>query len=461
MKRVVVIALTLALVVLAVSFALVNAQGPGGATWVSSINILNLDEAEDAHIVLAFYGTEADAVSSYGLDPLPPMQSVEVYLPSLPDAVLPDGRYSVVIYSDKPVAAVGTLGGDLGATHFVGSFSSVAEEDATALIYIPALLRNYYYWTSFLTVQNAGTSPADITVDYYAEGNPTSQHQDSAGGVPPGVSVDFDITGASYATDLGSTFKGSAVVSSTQSLVAIDSQTTPSGQTQSYNGLAAGAQTVYIPDLYNGYYSWVSSINIQNMGTVPTTVTVDYSDGVTNTCNSLVAGASCLLYQPVEGHTSGTRFSATITSDTEDIVAIVNQAVNAKNQAQTYLGMTGGSRRVLMPKIMKGYYQWVTSFSVQNIGSGPTDISVTYSPYGGYAGTSYTIYNLAAGGSYQAYQGNDTNILSGQELPSGYRGSVVVASSAEDIIATANETHLSPGSGDWSASTNAVNMPTP
>jgi hypothetical protein len=461
MKRVVVIALTVALVVLAVSFALVNAQGPGGATWVSSINVLNLDEAEDATIVLVFYGTEANPVSSYPLDPLPPSQSVEVYLPSIPDGVLPDGRYSVVIYSDKPVAAVGTLGGDIGAVHFVGSYSSVAADDATTPVYIPALLRNYYNWTSFLTVQNAGTSSANITVDYYAEGNPTSQHQDSATGVPPGVSVDFNIAEASYATDLGSTFKGSAVVSCTQPLAVIDDQTTPSGQTQSYNGLAAGAQTVYVPDLYNGYYSWVSSINIQNMGTVPTTVTVNYSDGVTKYCNSLVAGGSCLLYQPTEGHASGTRFSATITSDTEDIVAIVNQAVNATNQAQTYLGMTGGTQRALMPKIMKGYYGWVTSFSVQNIGSGPTDITVTYSPKGGYGGTSYTIYSLAAGDSYQAYQGNDINILSGQELPSGYRGSVVVTSSAEDIIATVNETSLSPGSGDWSASTNAVNMPTP
>lgn len=461
MKRVVVIAVTVALVALAASFALVNAQTPGGATWVASINILNLDEAEDAAIVLVFYGTDADPVSSYGLDPLPPLQSVEVYLPSISSEVLPDGRYSVVIYSDRPVAAVGTLGGDVGAIHYVGSYSSVSDADVTTPIYIPALLRNYYNWTSFLTVQNSGTSPTDITVDYYAEGNPTSQHQDSVTGVAPGVSVDFDISHGSYATHLGSTFKGSAVVSSTQPLAVIDNQTTPSGQTQSYNGLASGAQTVYVPDLYNGYYSWVSSINIQNMGTLPTTVTVNYSDGVTNYCNNLVAGGSCLLYQPTEGHPSGTRFSATITSDTQDIVAIVNQAVNAKNQAQTYLGMTGGSQRVLMPKIMRGYYQWVTSFSVQNIGGGPTDITVTYSPYGVYAGTSYTIYNLAAGASYQAYQGNDTNVPSGQELPSGYRGSVLVTSSAEDIIATVNETHLSPGSGDWSASTNAVNMATP
>jgi hypothetical protein len=337
----------------------------------------------------------------------------------------------------------------------------VAAEDADTAVYIPALLRNYYNWTSFLTVQNAGTGSADVTVDYYAEGNPSSVHQDSATGIPPGVSVDFDISAASYATHLGTTFKGSAVISSTQPVAVVDNQTTPSGQTQSYNGFTAGAKTVYVPDLYNGYYTWVSSINIQNMGTVPTTVTISYSDAVTSYCNDLAAGGSCLLYQPVEGHASGTRFSATITSDTEDIVSIVNQAVNARNQAQSYSGMTGGSRLVLMPKIMKGYYQWVTSFSVQNIGGGPTDITVTYSPYGGYAGTAYTIYNLAGGDSYQAYQGNDINIPSGHELPSGYRGSVVVTSSAEDIIGTVNETHLAPGAGDWSASTNAMNVATP
>lgn len=458
MKKVIVVVMMLGL--LALGPAAVQGQGPSGTTWVSSFNVLNLDQSEDAHIVVDFYpeyGSGSSPVFSYGLDLLGPEESVEVYVPAV--SGLANGRYSVVLSADKPLAAVGTLGGEKAGTHFVGSYSGVAAEDAGSTVYIPALLRNYYGWTSFLTVQNAGSVATDLTVDYYEAGNPSAVHQDSVAALPPGVSVDFDISESSYGTNLGTTFNGSAIVTSDEAVVVVDNQTTSGGQTQSYNGFTAGAMTLYIPDLYNNYYSWVSSINIQNMGTVATNVTVDYSDGVTNYCNSLPGGGSCLLYQPVEGHTSGTRFSAIVTSDTTDVVAIVNQAVNATGQAQTYLGKAGGSQRVLMPKIMNGYYGYVTSFTVQNIGSGPTDITVSYSPYGSYPGTSYTVYGLAGEDSYQAYQGNDVNIPAGQHPPLGYRGSVVVTSSAEDIIGTVNEAHLSPSTGgDWSASTNAVNQ---
>lgn len=458
MKKLIVIIMTLGLLVMALGPAAVQGQGPSGSTWVSSFNVLNLDQSEDAQIVVSFYDTSASPVFSYALDPLGPEQSMEVYVPGI--GGLPDGRYSIVLYSDKPVAALGTLGGDLAATHFVGSYSGAASEDADTTGYVPALLRNYYDWTSFLTVQNAGSNNTDITVDYYEDGSAVAVHQDTATSVPPGVSVDFDISDPAHGTALGSTFKGAAVVTSDEPVVVIDNQTTPNGQTQSYNAFTSGSTTVYIPDLYVDYYGWISSINIQNMGAVSTNVTVNYSDGETNYCTNLPAKSSCLLYQPGEaGHTSGTRFSATITSDTTDIVAIVNQAVPATNQAQSYLGKAGGTQRALMPKIMNSYYSWVTSFTVQNMGGGPTDITVTYSSYGAtYPGTSYTIYSLAAGDSFQAYQPNDINCAAGEQPPVGYRGSVVVTSSAEPIIASVNETSLSPGGGDWSASTNAVNQ---
>jgi len=147
-------------------------------------------------------------------------------------------------------------------------------------------------------------------------------------------------------------------------------------------------------------------------------------------------------------------FAATITSSTENIVAVAN-AANPAKQAQTYSAFADGATttKVGLPTVMKDYYDWDSSFTVQNVGTASTVVTVAYSGY-----ASYTLPSLAPGASIEVYQPADPNL----SLPSGYRGSVTLTSSGGVPIAgIVNETNppgQAAGTGDWSMSYNGFNQ---
>lgn len=457
MKRLIVLLTTLCLLGVALAPVVVHGQGPSGTTWVSSFNVLNLDQSEDAHIAVSFYGTAATPVLSQGLDPLGPGNSVEVYVPSV--SGLPDGRYSVVIYSDKPVACVaGTLGTRAGIS-FYGAYSGASEGSTVA--YLPDAQREYYGWNSFYTAQNAGTEAADITMEIYSAGSATPIDSRTEHDVPAGVSKDFDLSHTSYASTLGTMFNGSAVVSSVQPLVVIDHKTSGVGGTAAYEGFTSGDQTVYIAELAKDNWDWWSVLKVQNIDdTTPTTVNVSYSDGVTATA-TLQPYESAMFDQRTEAHGSGV-FSAVVDSTATDVVALGNKGYGAAAiQAQTYDSVSGGTQTALCPKMMRGYYGWTTSYAVMNLHDTiSTTVTVTYSPWGSYLGGSYTV-DLDAFETLNVFQGNDPYLLAatGSQLPVGYRGALSLESSATDIVGICNEAEMSgvaAGSGDWS-SANAIN----
>jgi len=251
---------------------------------------------------------------------------------------------------------------------------------------------------------------------------------------------------------LPSNCNGSALVASTgEPLVVVDNQTADGGYTQSYNGFNAGATTVYVPALYDGYYTWGASLNVRKIGAGATTVTVAYSDGSTSsTCNLSDATPSCLLYMPTAHDGAAKLFAATITSSSLPVVAIVN-AANPNKQAQTYGGFVSGAGTAGLPTVMKKYYGWDTAFTCQNIGAVATTLNISYQ---GYAPQAYNTPSLAAGASIEIYQPGEAF------LPNGYRGSVTVTAGAvgAEIACIVNETHGANqglGLGDWSMSYNA------
>lgn len=437
---------------LAVLLTVPNAFGQLGTTDNASFIVQNLGTGT-ATVSITFYDAAGTPSTPSPLNAgksnpftLASGESFEVYLPGI--AGLADGRYSVVISSNAPVVAIANLiGAEDSATFYNGSYSG-ASQGAT-IVYLPSVVHEYYNWNSLVSVQNIGSGPTNITVDYYS--GPTKVATDTATGVPANASAHFDLETAAP-SGLPTGFNGSAIItSSAQPVVATDNQTADGGFTQSYNGFISGATTLYVPGLYDGYYTWDASLNIQNVGSASATVTVDYSDSVANEVYTLGPKQSVLIYMPNQpAHAA--RFAATITS-TQDIVAVVN-AANPASQAQTYNAFSGGSTTVGLPTVMNAYYGWDTSFTVQNLhATASTVVHVCYDGVG-----CYNLPSLAAGASTEVYQPAETSV----SLPSGYQGGVTLTSSGSvPIAAIVNETNGSgqaAGTGDWSMSYNGFNQ---
>lgn len=454
MKKISIITL---LSVLAILFAAVSpAFAQLGQTDVSSFTVQNVDSV-DAIVTIHFYADDGTPYTPTVLNAgqpnpftLTPGTSWEVYVPAIPVAQLPSGRYSVMIESSARVATIANLLGQ-GSRYFNGSYAGFSSSAPT--FYLPGVVFHYYGWYSLISVQNVSDAPVDITVNITCSNTPATGLL-TATGVEPFASHHFVLktttpTGFTAAT----VCNGSAVIEATGNIVVTDNQSIPtSGNTQSYSGVSAGSPTVFIPALYQHYYGWNASLNIQKLGAGATTVTVTYSDVGSSTCNLTDAAPACLLYMPNVHPASNSPFAATITNSAGlELMVIANAANN--RQAQTYNGVESGSLSVGVPSAMKLYYEWNTSFTCQNVGDLATTLNIKYS---GYDGNAYNTPSLAPGATIEKYTPNEAF------LPNGYRGGATVTANTAGaeiacIVNFNNPHQMGTTVGDWSMSYNAFN----
>ena len=438
------------IVAIALILAALPASAQLGDVDNSSFTVQNTG-SEEATVLIAFYeedGTEHTPSPLNLGQPNPftldPGASFEVYVPDIPD--LDDGRYSVVISSDQEMVAIANLIGQTGNIFYTGSYSGAAM--GASAVFVPSVVYEFYNWNSLISIQNAGDSATNVTVDYTCADGSTAQH--TKADLMPGAAVHFDLeTNPPAGLPVGCT--GSAEVSATGGtpLIVVDNQSATGGFTQSYNAFIAGATELFVPALYHQYYTWDSSLNIRKIGAGSTTVTVAYSDDTTSTCVLTDASPSCLLYMPDELVGTGL-FAADISSDALPVVAIVN-AANPNNQAQTYGAFLDGTEMVGLPTVMNQYYGWDTSFTCQNVGGIATTLNISYQDH---EADAYDTAALGVGESIEVYQPAEAF------LAEGYRGAAVVTANAAgaEIACIVNLTHganQAADMGDWSMSYNA------
>jgi hypothetical protein len=417
--------------------------------------IQNVDSG-DAQVLVTFVDEDGNEYTPTPLNDSKPNpftlgsgDSFQVYLPGIPG--LDDGRYSVVVSSDREVVAIANLIGEAGGTFYNGSYAGGTSSSST--VYMASVVHSWYGWYSLVSVQNLGSNPTDITLDITCHDGSTGQL--TASDVPASAATHFDLE-TTRPTGWTSTkpCNGTAVVSSSgEAILAVDNQTAAGGFTQSMSGFESGATVLYIPELYKGHYTWDSSMTILQIGSGTSTVTIDYNDvaGTSDdTCTLTDADPSCFLYMPSDHGPSGS-FAATLTSDNLPIIAIVN-AANPAGQAQTYEAFGGGAQEVGLPTIMYQFYGWDTAFTCQNVGSSETNLTVSYSNGGAtYDHTDDPDLTLAVGENVLIYQPGDANAA----ISPGYRGSVTVTADGVDdeIVCTVAQTHganQAAGMGDWS-----------
>jgi hypothetical protein len=97
--------------------------------------------------------------------------------------------------------------------------------------------------------------------------------------------------------------------------------------------------------------------------------------------------------------------SATITSD-QPTVAIVNEVKDGAGFATSYNAVAGGSEAADLPLVENNYNGFSTGIGIQNVGSGPATVTITYrDPVSGATIGHGTTVTIAAGEYAGVYQG--------------------------------------------------------
>jgi hypothetical protein len=194
----------------------------------------------------------------------------------------------------------------------------------------------------------------------------------------------------------------------------------------------------------------ISSFTVQNVDTTDATVTVTFYDesGVAHTptvLNSskpnpftLTPGESFEIYVPgipadqlIDG-----RYSVVISSSAK-VVAIANLVGQGNVYFNgSYSGFDAGAKDFYLPSVVFNYYGWYSLISVQNVGAGPTDVTVTITCDNGATGT----ITASAVPSMTSH-----HFVLKQDTPTGFtastacNGSAVINSTAENVVVVDNQ----------------------
>jgi hypothetical protein len=347
-------------------------------TYTTGFQVQNLS-SDDADIVIRYFNQDGTQPISDVSDTVPGMGS-KTYYPVHPSEPF---NGSVVVESTQPIVAIANTLGD--NPQYAASTESFAE--GADAVNLPLIMRGnsgYYTW---FNVQNAGTDTATVTVEYIA-GSDGNDYTAPTVDIEPGAAATFD---QHDLADLGSKFIGSAIVTSDEPIVATVMQV---GETyknmMGYNGFTEGSTKVSMPLIMSNNSGYWTGYQVQNVGGAATTVTIEYGTNLVgsfqpaNDSTTLAADESYTFLQNTgQFETQVYVGSATITSSSEPVVAIVNQLnLEGIPLGTAYNGFNpdGATANVSAPLIMANNSGYYTGIQVMNVGTSATDITVTYGP---------------------------------------------------------------------------------
>lgn len=451
MKRLLFVAALSVALVLLVGLATASAQ-----VYNSGIQIYNLSSSQ-ANIVVTFYNQDGSVAASPGY-----VVDADGSITLWPLDVADGFKGSVVIYSDQPVRAIAnehvTGGAGLPINASYESFTEGANQ-----VNLPLIMRNNPTsrpMNTWFHVQNAGSTDANVQVDYYplpGIGSPDTEFAT----IKPGASATFD---QATNSNLGTRFVGSAVVSSTNGVpivAAVNSERSGVDDVlMAYKGFVEGygSDTVCLPLIMsnNGAAKLWTAFQVQNTGTVPTTITVNYGPNIAGAWNpgpdvqtDVGPGESANFMNDNTIWSGGNRYvgGATVTSSNgQPLVAMVNQA-GVKNGAfwgASYTGIdpSAATSRIILPLIMScnpNCTRLWTGFNVQNVHSTiSTTITVSFLPSPGYGAKTDEV-------ALDVGPGESANFMQGEGASANWDGSrwigsaVITASGDAPIVAIVNE----------------------
>lgn len=425
-----------ALVGFGVPSAMAQTQFPG---YTSGVQIANLS-GSTATVTLNAYNADG----SSGGSPLTrqiPANSSENFFPI--SNVQAGFSGSIVVGSNQSVAGIVNVLAVSG-TSYPAAASYIGRSEGNTTVLLPLLNKNNSGYTTWYSIQNAGSAAATVNVAY-SDNTTAGPFTIPAGAAKVVYQAQENHNAAVFA----------GTITSNQPVVASVIQ--ENNKTMfAYTGFSANntSTTPVFPLINANNANYITGLQIQNGGAVASDVTVSYTPaGAGTACTetqSIQPGSSATFalaaFNPTAtppGTTNcvkGERFigSARVTGNSGNVplVGIGNQLLPGINGgAYGAFTQADAGKSVSMPLIMDRNSGFFTGFNVQNVGANATNVTCTFAPGG-----------ATVAGSLQPGQALNDN--QNNKLGDRFVGSATCVGDAADSLLVAVVNELKPGAVD-------------
>lgn len=311
------------------------------------------------------------------------------------DSGLSDGRGSVVVSADQPLAAVVQLQARDGQVPTSGAYSGISSPAGT--VYVPLAMRRLNsasgLGNSQIVMQNTGSSTANIQVQLIRfDGTETVRNFNN---VAAGASVEYDLDEDNA---LGDGWYGSAVVSvgGGGSVGVVSNLFLGQHSMQTFNGFSTPVQRWFVPLATSRLGNGLSTpIAVQNLsggeipaGGIQVQCTADGSSpgGNFNLENSVaVANNASVFFNPVLGASSGFPDgwfgSCVVNTNSYNTVAFVQMRFVGTDKAAAYEAIPGTNTQTtaVIPLVAKRLGNgFASAVTIQNLSNAQATATLRY-----------------------------------------------------------------------------------
>jgi hypothetical protein len=343
-------------------------------SFTTSITYQNVGDGP-ATINFTFYASPTDTEGIPISRPdLPAGAGTSLFIGSLGD--IDEGfQGSAVLASDKEILATLVQLPQNSDTVKNRPLSNGFRNGASSSL-IATVLKNVFDTNTLFSVQNADSVANDITIEFFNTSATLVHSVEQT--IEAGASYFVD---AATVSELGDSFNGSVVVSAWKdgtaktedpngSIVASAMELSVTGTGASaFEGVGAGSTTFYMPSALCEAFGANTSYAIQNTDLGDSTsVTVEYSNGATQTQTVEPGSKKSFIACSATGMTSNFSGAATITSDLP--VIAVGKAFGS-GLSTAFIGASSGADTIGLP-----YVRWATDANYANGSQQRTFITV-------------------------------------------------------------------------------------
>jgi len=303
----------------------------------------------EATVYVSYRDGSGAALPTAGETAVVPEYSTKIFYQDA-SANLPSGFYgSAVITSTAPLAVVVNNANESTSYQTSGfeSYNGFSSGAAKTKLYLPKLTINYYGYQTGFQIQNAGTVAATMAMSYTF--GSTSYYKTSPS-IEPGAA--WSVYLANYPKSglpEGLSGPGAAIVTSGQPMVGVVIE---NKSDLGYSAISSavpdgsGSSTVLFPKFDRTYYDYNGGIQVQNLGTVATTLQATFSlagrTDVTVTSDPVPPGGSAYWYGPnVSGLTEAFYGSVVVISLEDQPIAGVYTSKNGVKKGDSYTAYNG------------------------------------------------------------------------------------------------------------------------
>ncbi len=312
----------------------------------------------------------------------------------------------------------------------MGAGSYTAASATTNTVYFPLVMKGVNGWNSLLTVQNASSRTANLTLSFIDEtGARLAQFPSTLAALASATLV------LSRIPNVPAGFVGAVIVQADAPITAVANQDRPGRDRLTYIGLPAGTTSVWVPLLMRGASGWDTGLQLENLAQSTAHARVSFytqgeSTPIAVSVAQLPPHAPLAIYQPGDRRIPPDWVgSAVIESlDNQPLGAIVNE-LSDDGLGMTYTGIGAPGETLTVPLVYKNASDWASGLQVQNAGSNPATVTVSYTALGDTRVVATDRATLSPGSATTFYQAENPN------LPDGFVGAATITSAERQPLA--------------------------